>query len=122
MSRTLKTYAKEMEHYDDLSHEMEEELDYKRDCLENGKAPEITKIDITKCITAVPTMSELLWSLRSNVDENKFLRQVDLEPLSKLHAVPPLLYVANLNAEHEANRLPTPSAVGGEEKEAGKKS
>lgn len=111
--KSVKREEKEMAHYDQLSQEVEEELDWKRECLEGGiEKPEITKVDVTKCITRVPTMTELFWAVKSNVDELKFLKQVDLEPLSKLYGVPPLVYVADLNREHEAGKLTTPCAVG----------
>ena len=67
--------------------------------------------DLVKSLVPVPAISELMCAVRSELDEIRYLKQVELEPLAKLQKLPPLLFVKKLNEEHEANKLPIPSAV-----------
>merc|ERR1712194_637112 len=105
--RSQKRLQDEMTHVEEL----EEDLEYKLECIENGIPTKVTLNDLVKSLVPVLAISELFCAVKSELDEISYLKNVELEPLAKLTNLPPLLYVKQLNEEHEKNRLPVPSAV-----------
>lgn len=67
--------------------------------------------DMVKSLVPVPAISELFCAVKSELDEIKYLKTVELEPLAKLAGMPPLIYVRQLNESHEKGKLPIPSAI-----------
>lgn len=98
-------------HAEELKQEIEEEIEYKIECMEQGIPAKVTMNDMVKSLVPVPAISELFCAVKSELDEIKHLKNVELEPLAKLQGLPPLLYVKQLNEDHEKNKLPIPSAV-----------
>merc|ERR1712093_431524 len=77
--RSNQTHTKEVAHMDILAQEMEEELEYKMECIEQGLPTKVTKIDLVKSLVPVPTVSELFCAVKSELDEIKYLKTADLE-------------------------------------------
>ncbi|CAD7930076.1 unnamed protein product [Amoebophrya sp. A25] len=109
--KEMKRNAAELVRIDELKQEVEEELEYKIECVEQGIPTQVTMNDLVKSLVPVPAISELFCAVKSELDEIKYLKHVDLEPLAKLQGKPPLLFVKQLEEEHERNKLPTPSSV-----------
>jgi len=112
--RAVKRLQSELHHCDALKQEIEEEVEYKVECSEQGLPTRVTMNDLVKSLVPVPTISELFCAVRSERDETRHLSHLSLDQLQLLAALEgtsPLLYVKVLNAEHEKSKLPIPSAV-----------
>mmetsp|Transcript_26630 Transcript_26630/g.67113 ORF Transcript_26630/g.67113 Transcript_26630/m.67113 type:complete len:286 (+) Transcript_26630:605-1462(+) len=109
--KEMKRNAAELVRIDELKQEVEEELEYKLECVEQGIQTRVTMNDLVKSLVPVPAISDLFCAVKAELDEIKYLKHVDLEPLAKLQGKPPLLFVNQIEEEHERNKLPTPSSV-----------
>ena len=111
--RTWDTHKKETNRIKDIKDELEEEVDYRREVIEDGKGHtlRICRNDLVNSLVPIPTVSELFCAVKGELDEIKYLQKANLEALSKLNEMPPLLYVKQLKHEHDKNKLPIPSCI-----------
>eukprot|EP00392_Amoebophrya_sp_AT5.2_P015275 g15476.t1 len=69
--KEMKRNAAELVRIDELKQEVEEELEYKLECVEQGIQTRVTMNDLVKSLVPVPAISDLFCAVKAELDEIK---------------------------------------------------